>query len=696
MPYGLEAIRFRHLKPAAASADTRMVKLFRALAFCLLSTPGFACGGSSNPPAQGSQDLSDLDLEQLMQITVEGASLHEQSLQDAPASVTIITQEEIRKYGYRTLGEALSSARGIYTVSDRTFEYGGVRGFSLPGDFGERFLVLVNGHNMADNILNESSRFAQDFPLDMNLIKRIEIIRGPSSALYGSSGIFLTINVVTFSPEELKTTEARAEVDSLGEKKFQATTSMALGRGVMLLLSGSLFNDSGQHSIYFPEDNSPATNNGYAIDMNGEKGYHLFGELTWHGWNVTALFGMRDEILPISFGPTIFNDRGTRVLDSRNFIEAAYTHDFDPSRSLQWRISYDSYRFSGIYHYPPDSSTGVVEDNRDSFHGDWVGTQLTYRFPVPHFGTLTVGTSARFDLRALMQNFDVEPTYRQFLNVDERDKQFAIFAQDEYDLTAKWKLNLGARFDYSVLQRNFISPRAALIYQPSAKVSYKFLYGRAFRNPSPFELYYAVATTSLANPSARPERADTFEVDVERKLTSKLNAQVSVYRYDLNDLIVAVFTPSGLLQYQNSADIHASGVEAELNGHPSPWLEFVASWAVQRAVYAAPTYPLVNSPGQIGKLHFSAPLFTNRFSFSSGIQYMGSRQTDAGATLPPVFLADITLASKRLPGNMQMQAGVRNAFGLKYSDPIALDARYDTMPQPGRSVFLTLTWRKPD
>ncbi|PYT29970.1 MAG: hypothetical protein DMG57_09930 [Acidobacteria bacterium] len=207
-----------------------------------------------------SEDLSNLDLERLMQIKVEAASVHEQSLEDAPASVSIITQDEIRKYGYRTLAEALSSARGLYTASDRSFIYGGVRGFSLPGDFGERFLVMVNGHNMADNVLGESSRFGQDFPLDMSLVKRIEIVRGPSSALYGTSGIFLTINVVTFSSEELNASEVRAEVGSLGEKKFQATACMSLGHRATLLLSGSLFNDTGQCAIDLPEDNSPATN----------------------------------------------------------------------------------------------------------------------------------------------------------------------------------------------------------------------------------------------------------------------------------------------------------------------------------------------------------------------------------------------------------------------------------------------------
>src|SRR5437016_1576060 len=195
-----------------------------------------------------------------MKLTVSTAALHAQLLQDAPASVTVITREDITKYGYRTLAEALNGARGMFITFDRTYHYLGVRGFSLPGDYGSRLLLLVNGQSLTDNILGQSVWFGQDFPLDMSLVKRIEIVRGPSSALYGTSGIFLTINVVTFSSEELNASEVRAEVGSLGEKKFQATACMSLGHRATLLLSGSLFNDTGQCAIDLPEDNSPATN----------------------------------------------------------------------------------------------------------------------------------------------------------------------------------------------------------------------------------------------------------------------------------------------------------------------------------------------------------------------------------------------------------------------------------------------------
>jgi len=349
-------------------ADVSYVKPWLAAVLCLALAPRFVHAGDQPPDPQ---DFSNLDLEQLMQIKVEAASMHEQSLEDAPASVTIITQDEIRRYGYRTLGEALSYARGMFVSYDHTYHYLGVRGLSAPGDYGTHFLVMINGHSMADNILSQTTWFGQDFPVDMTLVKRIEIIRGPSSALYGSDGMFATINVVTIAPEEFGGTQVRAEVDTLGEKKLQAASSIPLGHGATLLLSGALFNDAGEHSIDIPGENTPATNFGRAVDMDGEKGYHLFGNFTWHDWSILAVFDTRPKIQPISWGPTVFNDSGTRAIDSRNFIDATYTHNFDELRSLHWRLYYDNYRFRGIFRYP---TTDDIADNRDFFYGDWVGT----------------------------------------------------------------------------------------------------------------------------------------------------------------------------------------------------------------------------------------------------------------------------------------------------------------------------------
>jgi iron complex outermembrane receptor protein len=639
------------------------------------------CFGQSSVP----QDLDALTLEQLMQLQVVGASLHPQTLQDAPASVTVITAEDIRKYGYRTLGEALASVRGFYTTNDRSYETIGVRGFNLPGDYDSHVMVMVNGHNMADNIFDFMLFFGNGFPIDMNLIKRIEIIRGPASALYGSNAIFATINVVTKSPDEAGPLSVTTDTGSFGEKKVQIMDTASVG-SAKVLFSGSVYNNTGDSPLFFPEFNTPQNNFGNAIDMNGEKGYHFFANLVWHNWTVTAAFSDHDQTQPISWGPTIFNDRGTQNNDARNFVDAAWERPV-AGGTLRWRTFYDSYHYLGRFDYA--LSDGGVEDNRQHDLGDWAGTQLTYRLRPSFAGDLTVGVEGKLDIRDRMTDYDVSPAPVSYLNVDHPNRSEGAILQDEKKLSRWWKLDLGLRFDISSYGlseygHHFFSPRAALLYERS-EWTVKFLYGRSFRNPSVYQLFYTDGLAVQANPEARPETANTVEIDLERKLGRRMNLQASAYGYRLRDFLVGVPLPDGLIQYQNDDRIHAEGVEIEINGRPANWLEATASYALQ---WTRDDTFLENSPQHLAKLRFAIPL-GRRFDLSSGMQYQSSRLTLAGTTVAPVYLADFTLSSKHLLRNFDFRLGLRNAFNRSYSDPVELSG-VNTVPQPGRSFFVEL------
>jgi outer membrane receptor for ferrienterochelin and colicins len=639
------------------------------------------------PVDPSAQDLGALTLEQLMNVKVQGAALHPQSLQDAPASVTIITAEDIRKYGYRTLGEALASVRGFYLSNDRTYQTMGVRGFSLPGDYSSHLLVMVDGHNMSDNVFDYMLYFGNDFPIDMDLVKQIEIIRGPSSALYGSNAMFATINIITKSPSEVGPLAITTDTGSFGEKKIQLTETAFFG-GAKVLLSASVLNNTGESPLYFPQLNTPLTNNGNAIDMNTERGYHLFATLDWHNWTITAAFAGHDMLQPISWGPTIFNNRGSQDADNRDFIDAVYKRPL-AGGTLQWRTYYDSFHYQGRAEYQLQGSS--IEDDRTDLLGNWTGSQLTYRVRPLSVGDITVGVEGKVDLRNTMESFDVSPVPRVYLNTSHPDRSLALIFQDEKKLSERWTLDFGLRVDKSHYQRDFVSPRAALIYRPS-DWAVKFLYGRSFRNPSPFQLFFGDGVAAQANPNAFSESADTVEVDVERKIGKRVNLQASAYGYRVHGLIEGLALPDGLIQYQNDrTTIFAEGLEFEINAHPTTWLEATASYAVQ---HAHDDTVLENSPQQLAKLRFAVPL-GRKFDLGSGMQYESSRGTIAGNSVKPIYLADFTLTSRHLFRDFDVRVGLRNAFGLKYSDPIALNPMVDTMPQPGRSFFVELTAHRP-
>jgi outer membrane receptor protein involved in Fe transport len=178
-------------------------------------------------------------------------------------------------------------------------------------------------------------------------------------------------------------------------------------------------------------------------------------------------------------------------------------------------------------------------------------------------------------------------------------------------------------------------------------------------------------------------------MDIERKLGKRMNLLVSAYGYRLRDFILGEYLPDGLLQYQNDGRIQAEGLELEINGRPTSWLEATASYSFQRSRDHSSDGILDNSPEQLAKLRFAVPI-GRHFDLSSGMQYQSSRETLASNWVTPVYLADFTLASKHLLRNFDFRLGLRNAFNRNYSDPIALTPLVDTMPQPGRTFFVEL------
>jgi outer membrane receptor for ferrienterochelin and colicin len=141
-------------------------------------------------------DVSHISLDSLLAVPVHAAARYAQAVAYAPASVSIVTAAEIEALGMRTLGDVLSAVPGMYLSDDRNYAYVGVRGFSRPSDYNNRLLVLLNGHPMNENTYG-SAFVGLETPIDMGIVERVEVVRGPASALYGSNAMLAVVNIVT-------------------------------------------------------------------------------------------------------------------------------------------------------------------------------------------------------------------------------------------------------------------------------------------------------------------------------------------------------------------------------------------------------------------------------------------------------------------------------------------------------------------
>ena len=150
-------------------------------------------------PAQAATDLVDLNMEALIDTTLisdskydrtqRSAAKYEQKQSEVAAAVSVISRDEIKAFGWRMLDQALASLPGIHITYDRQYSYLGARGFGLPGDYNTRVLLTINGNHVND-ALYDAAMIGREFPLDMDLVDRIEFIAGPGGAVYGQNAMF--------------------------------------------------------------------------------------------------------------------------------------------------------------------------------------------------------------------------------------------------------------------------------------------------------------------------------------------------------------------------------------------------------------------------------------------------------------------------------------------------------------------------
>lgn len=636
--------------------------------------------------AEDQADLTGLSLEELMEIkvdTVYGASKYLQKVTEAPSSVSIVTADDIKKYGYRTLANILRSLRSFHVTSDRNYSYVGVRGFGRTGDYNSRILVLIDGHRVNDNVY-DSVAIEDSFILDIDLIDRIEVIRGPGSSLYGNNAFFAVVNIITKSGRDLKAVEASGSAGSFRTYNGRLSFGNSFENGLDVTASGSILDSKGQ-DLFFKEFDTPATDNGVARGCDYDRNYSLFSRLSFQDFNLEGAYVSRTKGVPTASFGTDFNDPRNRTVDEQGYIDIKYDHIFKNDLRAVARLFYDTVAYDGDYVY-----SGVV--NKDFSKGEWWGGEIMLNKKLLEKHKLTVGTEYQVNLKQNQGNYDENP-FKMILDDKRKSWRWAVYFQDEFAIFKNLLLNAGVRYDRYSTFGNTTNPRVALIYHPLEKTDFKLIYGTAFRAPNDFELYYS-AFPNKGNPDLRPEKIRTYELVCEQYLGDRFLLTISGFHNKVTDLIDSEVDPDdGLLVFKNINKAVAKGIELELDGKWENGMTGRISYTLQRVEDARTGNVLVNSPEHMVKLNITVPSVGEKIFTGLEEQYMSSRKTLAGKEADDVFVTNLTIFSQKLVKGLEVSASVYNVFDEKYGDPGSTEHVQDIIEQDGRSFRFKVTYR---
>lgn len=630
----------------------------------------------------GATEISQLSLEELIHTEVRSASRYRQKAIDAPASVSTVTADDIRQFGYHSLAEILNGMRGLYTTYDRNYRYVGSRGFSTPGDYNSRVLLLVDGVRYNDNIYDQAA-IGSDFNIDVALIDRVEFVSGPGSSVYGPNAFFGVINVITKQGSDLPGLTIAGELGSGRSARGRVTGGGKNDLGTEWLLSVSRHSRSG-NDLYFPEFDDPATNHGWARGMDAERGTTLFAKLRHKAWTLTATHGTSDKAIPTASFDQEFNTAPAQTTDTRSNVNLEYVGELRDDLTLTARAYSGRYRYVGdyIYDYPP------LTRNRDEATGQWwggefqlVGTQWTGH-------KLVLGSDFRRDSRIDQKNFDLDDG-TTYLDAHRSGTVFGLYAQDELTLRPDLLLNLGLRYDHHEVTGGTVNPRAGLIYRLQPETALKVLYGSAYRSPNAYELDYI--TNSLggtkAGPTLEAETIRSAELVLEHAPGAGQRWLWSIFHNDVNDLIVTTLDPADdLYFFENIDGARAVGSEIEWEGRWLNGVRFKTSASWQKVRNKQTGEIVMNSPRGLFKMHLSGPLpFLAAWRYGLETLAATSRRAPNGEA-PGYLVSNVTLLTTSLARGLELSVGIHNLFDQKFYDPAGNEHRQTRLQQDGRAL----------
>lgn len=645
-----------------------------------------------------TNDVMNLTLEELLNTEVEVAGKKNQKIKETSAIVSVITAEELHNMGVSNLYEALSYIPGV-TVYETFFGFSSVtfRG-NVQTHYNNKSLVLINNHPAHETPWG--TFYLEQTPIAM--IKRIEIIRGPGSTLYGTNAFAGVIKIITADGADLNGVSLNAGAGSYQHTHAGLTAGKVFG-DFNIAVSGSFLNSSGFPFRLAADEEKKAG----AIDYEND---YLNGMLSMKYKNLTLNAGYfnarRDK-----FGLTpTFVSTGERNLKGF-FMDAGYKWKVSEPLEVSIFAYYDRLgAYEDIEWYPPQQALkdqGIGEKEYFKKSGSKYGAEIQASYDFSEFTRLMGGV--------LYENQHTEP----FLWYKYGADTLSLFGSssylkryDSYDVSgylqldsrlfSKLGLVAGIRYNYNGDYGSKIVPRGGLVYSFSKDLSVKLLYGMAFRNPNFFEKYCDTRNVLYGNPELKPEQISTLDIGVDFSFLRKNNLRLNYFFTSTKDLITRGFVvPTGgrgnikpTPQYGNSAGQDFQGLEAEVKGELFSGVRYFANASLVTGTEKNNGADIHFLPSVSGNMGFHLKM-SESVTFSPFLQYMGKKDgklaNQSDFSTDAYFLINMMLRVSLLK-NLSISLIGKNMGDAEYMQPEYIRRIIPQIPGgPGRTIYMEMS-----
>lgn len=658
----------------------------------------------------GMDRLLSLSLEELTATKVKISTNTEQALSKAPSVVSVITAEDIKATGATNLVEILQSVPGVYI---RTNLFGFRPVVTFRGAAAPHTLLMVNGAPIRDLVWS-SGIFWKG--LTSNMIERVEIIRGPGSALFGSDASAGVINVITKTAGRIEQPEAGARAGSFDTQAGWVQHGWNWN-GFDIGFTAELSRTDG-HDPFIATDGQTSRDRSFGTNVSHAPGNAYYGydnedlrfSIGMGNWRLLADY-VRQSNLGIGLTGGGVLDPVTRGGNSRfdsalRYDNAQLAKDWGLNAELRYYdLAYTS-GGNGFQERPPgytDASgtypNGFINQMRSAQRGFSLEASGLYSGLKTH--SIRLGAGRKSDNLYFVEQFinlgtgpdgnplpaggplvDVSDTPYAFAPEKTREINY-VFLQDVWTLSNDWELTAGARHDQYSDFGGALSPRLALVWQSTDKLVTKLMYGEAFRAPSYLELYALTAATR-PNPNLTPERSRTWDLSFSYSASKDLKLGLDFYRFEQSNLIAG----DASNQYQNVGNNTTLGVELE-----AQWQATKALRVSGNLTHRDDTIAFNSVPKQKAYLRADWAFMPN-WNWNVQANWIGKRALPAGdprAPLDAYTLLDTTLRYSHRK-DWEFAASIRNLFDVDAREYTS-SAIVDNLPLPGRNFHAEMRYK---